>query len=366
MTSFAWNILIIDNNSPFVLPLIRSFSGYPGIKLDVLLFTNGTTGPFRYSRYVRKIFRKGDLEEENFTEVVSEIVRKSNTDLIIPTRESISVLINRSRSQLQDLVKIHPQSDSDTLEMTGNKRMLNQWLKRNDFPYAMVTDLHDTWPGGYPVLLKPVQGIGGKGIQVIHDPPELSTVLDQEDIHSEDYILQEYLPGYDIDFSLFAVEGKILFHTIQRGIISGSFVYSKAIEFVKNEALYTLVEEIIRRLNYTGIAHLDFRYVTAREEFVLIDFNARYWSSVQGSRAMGVNFPFLAAAYVLGEPVESSDYRQAYYYFATTAIKRILRNPFSKQKLPVRLKDTQLRYVFCDPLPEVAFFIHKLIKPSQS
>lgn len=45
------NILIVDeNNAPFILPLIRSFSGYRNIQLDVVVFSNEKPDPFRYSR----------------------------------------------------------------------------------------------------------------------------------------------------------------------------------------------------------------------------------------------------------------------------------------------------------------------------
>ncbi|MCK5136580.1 MAG: hypothetical protein KAR19_12380 [Bacteroidales bacterium] len=108
-------------------------------------------------------------------------------------------------------------------------------------------------------------------------------------------------------------------------------------------------------MNYTGISHLDFRYSYERQEYVLIDFNARYWSSVQGSRAMGVNFPFLITAFSLGIPFEYPEYRTGYFYFDTTAFKTMVKNLFSKQKYPVKFGNTQLRHVYKDPLPEFIY-----------
>jgi hypothetical protein len=90
---------------------------------------------------------------------------------------------------------------------------------------------------------------------------------------------------------------------------------------------------------------------------VLIDFNSRYWSSVQGSEAMGVNFPLLATAVSLGMDVAYPDYRTGHFFFSTTAFKTILKNLFSKEKIPVRIRDTQLQYVLCDPFPEIAYLL---------
>ncbi|MCK5135107.1 MAG: hypothetical protein KAR19_04905 [Bacteroidales bacterium] len=57
--------------------------------------------------------------------------------------------------------------DSATLEITGNKWNLNQWLQSNGYPNAVTTETTYGWTNDYPVLLKPVSGIEGKGIKVI-------------------------------------------------------------------------------------------------------------------------------------------------------------------------------------------------------
>ncbi|MEN8227631.1 MAG: ATP-grasp domain-containing protein [Bacteroidota bacterium] len=363
MFSREVNILIIDNNSPFVLPLLRSFSGFPNVHLDVLLSSDLKPQEFRYSRHLRKIYQVSSLNHDNFKEVVLETSKKSNADLIIPTREWISELLFKNRESLEKHVKIHPVPESDTLETTGNKWKLSQWLKQNEFPTATTSGIDKNWTGSYPMLIKPVRGISGEGIILIQNAEELKSTIGKNGIGKEGFFMQEYVQGYDIDMSLFAIKGKILVHTMQRGIISGRLTYSKGIEFIKNRDLYQLVERIIKKLNYTGIAHLDFRYDNDRKEYVLIDFNARYWSSVQGSRAMGVNFPLLATAYSLGITVEYPDYRSGHFYFTTTALKVKLKNLFSNQNYPVKLKDTQLQYLFLDPQPELGYLMQQLLKP---
>ena len=196
----------------------------------------------------------------------------------------------------------------------------------------------------------------------MNDAFELQRTLDGDDRYRKGYFLQEYVEGYDIDFSFFAVDGNILYHTIQRGLISAHMEYSKGIEFIVNQEFHGLASSIINNLNYTGIGHLDFRFNSKKQEYILIDFNARYWSSVQGSRAMGVNFPYLAVIYALTQQVENLEYRTGHYYFATTALKAKFKNLFSKSKYPVRLKDTQLHFVYKDPMPELMFLVRRMLK----
>jgi len=85
-------ILIVDDNSPFVLPLLRSFSGYQNIRLDVLLSSDKKANHFRYSRFLGSLETVGELTDANVESVINHAVDKFNSDLLIPTREWLSVL----------------------------------------------------------------------------------------------------------------------------------------------------------------------------------------------------------------------------------------------------------------------------------
>ena len=364
------NILIIDdNNAPFILPLIRSFSGYKNIHLDVLVFSNEKPHLFSFSKYLRHVYYiEGDISE-NFEKGVRDTIVQSNAHLLIPTREWISQLVSKHHNWLDDLVIIHPVSDVETIDLTLDKWKLNQWLKSNRFPFSVsyrVTQnaLHklDTERLQFPVLCKPRVGAGGIGITLMKDSDELEEAFSLDTMHFNGYIIQEFIQGYDIDVSFFAIEGKILFHTIQRGIMGSSFEFPKGIQFIKNNELFDLVTAMIAKLKYTGIAHLDFRFDTAKREYILVDFNARYWSSLQGSRLMGVNFPVLVTAYTLGISVVYPEYTEGYFFYGTTALKRILKNLVSKTTIPVRLSHSQIPSIIRDPLPEFIYLVKRLFR----
>jgi predicted ATP-grasp superfamily ATP-dependent carboligase len=367
--SGACRILIIDDNSPFVLPLLRSFSSHHQFSLDALILTSEKPQTYSYSRYLGKLYIASKPESGDHFKVIRDHIKRLQPDMIIPTREWISKLLSQHRTLLEKLTKLHPQPEVSTLEITSDKRNLNGWLKDQGYPYARNSELTKFWNGDYPVLLKPVVGIGGEGIRVFNNGPDLEKAVQPINGNQKEFILQEYIDGYDIDISFFAVNGEILYHTVQSGLISKHMEYSKGIEFIKNQDFYDLAQSIVKTLNYTGIAHLDFRYSSQRKEYVLIDFNARYWSSLQGSRAMGVNFPYLVAQYVMNNQLEKVEYRTGHYYFATTAAMIKVRNLISKRKMPVKFRDTQLHYLYKDPLPELMFIIRKffdIFKPGKT
>jgi glutathione synthase/RimK-type ligase-like ATP-grasp enzyme len=160
-------ILIIDNNSPFVLPLVRSFSGYSMIKLDILLATRQKPNHFIYSRFVRKVYTEEPITEENFGSLVKKYIKLSSADIIITTRESISKLIYQHRHELEKIVKIQPVSDVKTLDTLYNKWELNCWLKKNNYPFSLALPLNNEIVindilniFSFPLLLKPLSGTG--------------------------------------------------------------------------------------------------------------------------------------------------------------------------------------------------------------
>ncbi len=364
------NILIVDdNNAPFILPLIRSFSGQKNIHLYALVFSEKKPNLFRYSRYLREVYSIRGTIQDHFESGVKETIVRCQAHLVIPTREWISQLFAKNASWLNGMVKVHPISGESTIETTMDKIKLNQWLIDHGFPHSWALPINqgglndiDVAEIPFPVLVKPLTGAGGIGIKLVNDARMLSDLLAQEKKYQKDYFFQELIQGYDIDVSLFSVQGNILCHTIQKGILVGSFTFPRGIEFIRNNALLELTEKIIGQLSYTGIAHLDFRFDAKTGEYILVDFNARYWNSMQGSRLMGVNFPLLITAYTLEIQMKFPEYSTGYFYYGTAGIKKILKNVVSGNRVPIKLKNTQIPAIARDPFPELLYLIKWVMK----
>jgi predicted ATP-grasp superfamily ATP-dependent carboligase len=353
-------ILIVDDNSSFVLPIVRCFSDYPEFRLDVLVGSTAKPNYFKYSRYIRTVYQEVPFTDDNFGKIIRKYIGKSSADLIIPVKEAISKLICRHRQELEKIVKVHPLSDVDTIETVNDKWRLNNWLKSNNFPYALVEKFSNDPDMNrildlftFPVLLKPSVSLGGKGIKLIEKKENLTNFQFKNDDHRNSFIIQEYIDGYDIGINIFAINGKIKYHTIQKELIPGKLAYSRGVEFVKSPVLYKIASEIVGRLKYSGVANLDFRYDSKRDTFILLDFNARYWSTLHGSRFMGVNFPLLATEYSLGIQSGITEYSDGTFYCTNEAVRTFIRNLYSRKKYPINLRHTKLSVMIMDPGPEI-------------
>lgn len=357
-------LIIDDNNAPFILPLIRCFSDLPTVHLDVLLFSERKPNYYRFSKYIRKIYHvKANLALE-FEKGLRSAVEKSKAEVVIPTREWIFQKLSENRSWIEKIVHSHPVSEPLVLEMLTHKLKLNQWLKDHGFPHTRATAVtreiisgtgQDAVP--FPLLLKPLKGAGGLGIKRVDNKSQLDLLLQRNNEFHTDYMLQQFIPGFDTDISFFAHEGKILFHTVQKAISNKKLTFPKSIQFHKDPRLLELAGKMAGKMNYTGIAHLDFRFDVRKEQYILVDFNARYWNSLQGSRLAGVNFPVLALAHTLGVDPGDQDFREGYFFYGTSAMVRILKNLFNREKIPFTFRNSQIPGILKDPLPEIMFFL---------
>ena len=154
--------------------------------------------------------------------------------------------------------------------------------------------------------------------------------------------------------SLLAKDGKILAFTIQKGFIKRSnvFVASAGIKFLYNEKLYDNVDRLIKKLNFSGIAHLDLRYDMKQDEFKVIEVNPRFWGSLTGSVQAGVNFPYLACLAGMGVKFELPQYNHCRYIDHSTALKSMIKYPFARDDSRVKYKETDIKYILFDPIAE--------------
>src|SRR4029077_20921094 len=96
-------------------------------------------------------------------------------------------------------------------------------------------------------------------------------------------VAQTFIPGTDIDISVFANGGHIKNFAIQ-------IKKEKMLCFVQNEQLVKFAEAIVRDRCYTGVIHIDARLRDGSEEVFLVEANPRFWGSLSAATECGLNF----------------------------------------------------------------------------
>lgn len=362
-------VLIPDTESSPALNVIRCLSQVPGIEIDIM--ANQSNAASRYSRYVKSFARTSDNGPDEYLKHILNHALNKNSDIILPIDEPCHRIFSQNLEMIHKCCCTSPIPQPEAFETVINKWKIAKFCEKNGIPCPKTYRLNgkiisDEFQGiSYPAILKPEHGHGGINISVVNSFSELKNFIDSKpDLSMGNYILQEYIPGYDIDMSLLAKDGNILSYTIQKGFIkrSNMFAASAGIMFLSEDRLLQNIVKLISALNYSGIAHIDLRYDERTENFVLIEVNARYWGSLMGSFLAGVNFPYLACLTGLGKKFDVSPFKYIRYVDSIAAIKIMLKHPFPKRTERIRLSETDLKYLLKDPMAEVQSIMLKTQK----
>jgi len=359
-------VLIPDAESGHALVTARALADTK--KIDLFVMASDPKAALRYS-FRKKSFNpivkvKYNIRDNKLdVDTLLSAVKKQKIDVVLPIDEDAHKLISKNLELVQSKVKTSPIARIDVYEAATNKWKLAELCEKNNIPYPKTFYIEDmafskniTKNICLPVLIKPESGHGGLNIRLIKSEDELETFFQSNpDLSMGNYLLQEYVEGYDIDMSLLAKGGEILAYTIQKGFISRASIFAApaGIEFLYNEKIYKTIEKLIDKLQFSGIAHIDLRYDQNQDEFKVIEINARYWGSLTGSVLAGVNFPYLSCLVGMGEKIESPRYKHCRYIDHTTAIKSIIKYPFLRSNNRIKYKETDIRYFILDPIAEI-------------
>ena len=83
----------------------------------------------------------------------------------------------------------------------------------------------------------------------------------------------------------------------------------------------------------------------------LLDFNPRYWTSLLGSLAAGVNFPYLSCLAALGIDFEPPTPVLRRFFTAEAAVKHVGRKCLGRSSPTITVRESGLAYAFSDPGP---------------
>jgi D-aspartate ligase len=282
-----------------------------GIKIYVLSNTRDTI--LRYSRFCSSftVYQNSDSVFA-LLDSISQIVKRNNVHVIMPVDlQMIRFAINQ-RKTLEDLTYLVHIPGADAFETVTDKWLFADFLMKSGLPHPKTASCLDYMASkrdipkiDFPVLMKPRLGSGGQGIIYFDNDVALQGFLDSHNELCSQYIIQNYIHGQDFDCSVLCDDGRILALTVQRASIPGfHFAPARGIEFISRPDVVEVVSRLMSALKWNGIANIDLRYNELSNRVEIIELNPRYWGSLLGSLAAGVNFPYLAclAAQRIGFP----------------------------------------------------------------
>ncbi len=356
------SVLVLDGQSDFSVPVIRCLADVPGVEIHVLSIDKWA--PSRFSRHVAS-FEVLDVSEgtDQRLNIIRDAVQRHHVDVMFPVAEDAIRFVAAHRAELQSITAVQPTPELEPFELISNKWGLAHFTGDRGIP-APCTALLPTYGTvdlrttglTFPVLCKPIDRSNGSGIQLCQDQEALIAFAGSETARESQCIIQQFIQGFDIDCSVLCVEGSILAYTVQRGFIGSvqPFAPPVGVEFVHEEKTLGVVQQLMRELKWTGVAHVDLRYDIHADLPMVIEVNARYWRSLLGSLVAGVNFPYLACRTALGDTFPVPEYRHTRFISKPVpALRHLLGVSGRRAHVSVSFAETNFAYMFRDPLPDL-------------
>ena len=362
----AFSVLIPDGEQALLTDAINCFSQTENVKIFIM--SNDENIEMRCSKYVHyfSYYPKTNNEIDWISNINKELDMHS-IDIVMPVYEDGFRTIIKYQHLISQKDKLCVLPTYDNFSIAINKGLLSKHMLDHQIACSKSTllkpgDVYNDNSLSFPVLAKPTIGSGGgNGIHKFSKKEALKQFSIKNKI-KHDYLIEEYIEGYDLGCNVLCKKGKIIAFTIQKGTLWGKKSFAPQIgqKFLYEHNLYIEAEKLMKSLNWSGVANIDLRFDKKDDKFKILEINTRYWSSLVGSTIAGVNFPYLYCLLSLNEDFEKPEYRHIEYLNLAGIIKRIKNNILFVFRFKFILNNTYVKFIIKDPLPRICWVYIKV------
>lgn len=362
--------MLPDGANPFTLSVLRCLGAIKNINTHVVSFKKA---PARFSRYCKSFtVIPGFMENDEPPMQFLEVCYKHKIDIILPTDIKDITYFIRNKQFFKDKIPVIPLSSLDNFNIANNKGSLTKLMidegilcPKTPIIKGNIQEINQLYDLNYPIIIKKTVSFGGNNIYVIESAKAHEEFKLKHRNAKDEFIVQEYIEsGYDLDCNLFCREGEVLAHTIQQEVVPVSpeirnFRSPGVLKFSENENVMHSIRQLMKKLQWSGFAHIDLRYDEKTKEFKILEINPRIWLSLLGSLNAGVNFPYIACMATLGLPFNVPKAKDTTFFMNDPLT---LTGWSNHTRLRYSVKSSILYYHFKDPIPYFSHRINYILK----
>ena len=361
-----------DDNTLEIVKALRCLGQDPRFIVHVL--SNVHSPAARFSRYCKHLHHHSSRNDDEWLEAIESILRKFKIDVVLPVTLRGVQLISQKRDVISKVSAIPPLPEYELIELVRNKWSLYQFATQHGLPAVTsvfigkggepISESADLDLIEYPALLKPTVQRGGFGIVKVDSPSHLEQAWkDKRIIKGSDYILQNYISGYDISFAVFSESGKVIAYTLWKELLpcKESFRVPRLVEYTEDEQAVDVGRQLVSAIGWNGVADIDLIFDKRDKTMKILEINPRFWLSLLGSLTAGVNFPLMSCLTAVGAECPEMKQTRPVKYARPSASIRMLLSRLLGRKLAdgYSLRDSAIRFILKDPLPELVYALRK-------
>lgn len=297
-----YNILVLGvsgNVSQGILKTIRSSQ----IKCRIIgaCVNSDTVGALWCDEFYQSPFADSD----SFIPWVIDICEKKYIDILLTGVEENLLVLSRNIETLSSAVKTKiVVSDYDKLLIGQDKLLTCQWLAAHGFSYPLFAQADNSYAieallieAGYPLIAKPVNGKGSKGVFVINNKGDLKNFPT-----SANYIVEQYIGTSDTEYTVGCYVNKngcpVRPIVMQRWLSNGTTWKAKVIS---DKIIEDVCYKICAEFKPMGPMNIQLR-LNENHRPVPFEFNVRF----SGTTPMRSRFGFRDVEAVIREYVDDA------------------------------------------------------------
>lgn len=274
------NVLVFPCGSELGLELADALE----LSVHVKLFgasSKNDYGSIRYSNYHKLPM----ISDPGFNDALGRFIKDLDIDLIFATHDSVLVYIAKYiRNWSVSLVN----GDFNTVGLARSKSATYNFFSNFDWcpKVYQSTNQIDFWP----VVLKPDEGQGGKGVFVAESFNEAQSLIEKH----KDLVICEHLPGQELSVDCFTdYKGRLIFIGPRtRDRVFGGISLS-TISYDADALILEIAKTINKSLKFRGAWFFQVK-ADANGKWKLLEISCRLSSSSVAYRAKGVNLALMA------------------------------------------------------------------------
>jgi protein-tyrosine-phosphatase/predicted ATP-grasp superfamily ATP-dependent carboligase len=299
-------VLVFGDDTKVFLAVVRSL-GRSGVEVHAAPGDFGS--PALKSRYLKAIHRLPAyaLDPGRWAEGLRELVERYGIGLIVPTSDaSLLMLLGHAQTIGPERLAL-PNAEAAAIftDKAETRRLAfahgvpvcpGRALAGDDEPESLVRSF------GLPLVLKPRRSwdeetVGGKrSARIVRTHEALQEALDGG--IAGDWIVEGFFEGVGVGVSVLARDGELLaaiqHRRLQEEHETGPSTRRVTVEL--DPQLLSWVRDLARAARLDGVAMFEFRWQPAKDSYVLLEVNPRFWGSLPLAVAAGMDFPAMLLA----------------------------------------------------------------------
>lgn len=263
--------------------------------------------PALSSRYIAKVhyLPPYSLEDDTWKKAFLDLCQTESFDLVLPCDDEHTLPLQKHRAEFEPFARIYLLSQKN-FEIVSNKAKTYELADSlniavpKQIRVSSVEEIDTILASfSFPVVLKPQYSFTIKDLvhrnemRKAYNEDQLRVYLESM-LQKGQVLIQAHFIGIGVGLDVLVHQGNILFAfqhiRVHEKIGGGVSSYRKSSPVSSD--LFEATSKIMKKMNYTGIAMVEFRVNFKTGKWVFLEINGRFWGSLALPVAAGADFPY--------------------------------------------------------------------------